>query len=545
MKKTLSLILSAIMLITVISAVPFSALADTLDPASGSCGNAAYYSLDANGKLTITGSGTIDGGAFSNGYDDIKSVEIGNGITEIGSSAFSLCRNLESVTIGSGVKKIDYYAFSETGLTSVNIPSSVKEIEWDAFYKCTSMTSAVINGTSTIGDDVFNECFNLSAVTLGEGIKYIGDGAFRNCFSLSSITIPNSLTAIDNDAFEGCTMLSSVTFGTGLASIPYAMFEGFSNLTSVTIPEGVKKIERYSFANSGLKSINIPSSVNEIEWNAFSECSSLESATINGTTTIGGSVFYGCINLKSVTLKEGTKTIESGVFDGCSSLKSLTIPDSVTSLGYVFDDCFNVETLKVGSGVQELYDTSDMTSLKSIYVYGRNTVIPHESSIATGATIYCFYNSTAYNFAKEYGRRYVLLCNDRTTNHSYVNTAYVAPTFTTYGKTAGKYCDHCGAVITPQYSISKLGSPALTKLKKGKKSFTAQWSKANGVDGYQIQYSLKKNFKGAKTKWSKGNKLTVKKLKSKKTYYVRVRAYKNIGGKNVYSAWSTKKIKVK
>ena len=130
-------------------------------------------------------------------------------------------------------------------------------------------------------------------------------------------------------------------------------------------------------------------------------------------------------------------------------------------------------------------------------------------------------------------------------NHKAVVDKYVPATFTSTGKTQGSHCSVCGQVLTKQNDIAKLVSPALTKLKKGKKSFTAQWSKANGVDGYQVQYSLKKNFKKAKTKYSKGTKLTVKKLKSKKTYYVRVRAYKKIGGKNVYSAWSTKKVKVK
>ena len=536
------------MLITVFSAIPFSALADTLNPASGSCGNSATYSIDSNGKLTISGSGVIDDGAFSNsyeGYDDIKSVVIGNNITEIGSSAFSNCKNLESVTIGTGVKKIDYYAFSETALKSVIIPSSVSEIEWNAFYKCTAMTTLVINGTSKIGGSVFAECSNLSSVTLGEGIKSIGDCAFSECYSIKSIKLPDSLTSIEARAFRDCTSLESFTFGKGLASIPASMFANFSNLASITIPEGVKKIEYYAFAGSGVKSINIPSSVSVIQWNAFSDCTDLESATINGTTTIDSAVFYGCYNLSNLTINNGTKTIEDEVFEECSSLKSVSIPDSVTSLGRVFEACNNIETLKIGSGVKELYSISDLVSLKSLYVYGRNTVMPAEWDISSGATIYCFYNSTAYKFAKEFGRRYVLLCNDRTTNHNYITTSATPATFTATGKTAGKYCKTCGAVITPQYSISKLGSPRMTALKKGKKSFTAQWTAASGVDGYQVQYSLKKNYKGAKTKWTKDNKLTVKKLKKNKTYYVRVRAYKKINGVNQYSAWSSKKVKTK
>ena len=132
-------------------------------------------------------------------------------------------------------------------------------------------------------------------------------------------------------------------------------------------------------------------------------------------------------------------------------------------------------------------------------------------------------------------------------NHKATTDEAVPSTFTATGKTVGSHCSVCGAVIKAQQTTAKLGSPKMNKLKKGKKSFTAMWSKSSGVDGYQVQYSLKKNFKGAKTKWIKkdSTKLKVKKLKSKKTYYVRVRAYKKINGKNVYSNWSTKKVKTK
>lgn len=65
--------------------------------------------------------------------------------------------------------------------------------------------------------------------------------------------------------------------------------------------------------------------------------------------------------------------------------------------------------------------------------------------------------------------------------------------------------------------------------------------------GYYVRYSLKKSMKGAKTVKVKGKTyLTVKKLKSKKRYYVQVRAYNTVSGKTAYGSWSTKKsIKVK
>ncbi len=61
-----------------------------------------------------------------------------------------------------------------------------------------------------------------------------------------------------------------------------------------------------------------------------------------------------------------------------------------------------------------------------------------------------------------------------------------------------------------------------------------------------MQYSTSKSFKKKTTKTTKSTKLTIKKLKSKKNYYVRVRAYKVVNGQNIYGSWSSvKKVKVK
>lgn len=86
--------------------------------------------------------------------------------------------------------------------------------------------------------------------------------------------------------------------------------------------------------------------------------------------------------------------------------------------------------------------------------------------------------------------------------------------------------------------------------KAGKKSVKVTWKKVKGIKGYQIQYSTNKKFKkGNKTitvKSTKSTSATIKKLKSKKKYYVRMRTYKIVNGKKVYSAWSkAKSVKVK
>ena len=81
-------------------------------------------------------------------------------------------------------------------------------------------------------------------------------------------------------------------------------------------------------------------------------------------------------------------------------------------------------------------------------------------------------------------------------------------------------------------------------LESGEGQFTARWNKVAGVTGYQLQYGLKKNLKRS-TKIKIARAATVskelKRLKSGKVYYVRIRAYKTVKGKNYWSAWSAVK----
>lgn len=78
------------------------------------------------------------------------------------------------------------------------------------------------------------------------------------------------------------------------------------------------------------------------------------------------------------------------------------------------------------------------------------------------------------------------------------------------------------------------------KIKAKKKLKVTIKKKIANATGYQIKYSLKKNMKKAKTKYLASNKktLTIKKLKSGKKYYIRVRAYQTINGKKYYGNWS-------
>ncbi len=101
-----------------------------------------------------------------------------------------------------------------------------------------------------------------------------------------------------------------------------------------------------------------------------------------------------------------------------------------------------------------------------------------------------------------------------------------------------------------QVSVAKPKSTNPKKVKAAKKAISVTWKKVGGVKGYQIQIATDKKFKKNKktvtVKKQKTTKTTVKKLKAKKKYYVRVRTYKIVNGKKVYSSWSkVKSVKTK
>lgn len=108
--------------------------------------------------------------------------------------------------------------------------------------------------------------------------------------------------------------------------------------------------------------------------------------------------------------------------------------------------------------------------------------------------------------------------------------------------------------FTKAFNINPKGT-SFSKVKAARKSFSATWKKqSKQTSGYQLQYSTNKKFaKAVKTSTISKNttvKKTVKKLSAKKTYYVRVRTYKNVkvGKKTVklYSGWSkVKTVKTK
>ena len=150
LKKVLTFFVAALLLTG--AAAP--ALATNI--ASGKCGDNLIWTLDNNGTLTVSGTGSMDTYDFYytdppwyKQKDGIKTVVIDGGVTSIGNCSFSSSA-VSSLKISEGTKSIRWGAFYYCAkLTNVTIPKSVTEIADEAFDGCTSLTDIFYGGNES------------------------------------------------------------------------------------------------------------------------------------------------------------------------------------------------------------------------------------------------------------------------------------------------------------------------------------------------------------------------------------------------------------
>ncbi len=160
--------------------------------ASGDCGsegNKVKWTLNDEGLMTISGNGEMMNYSadtdvpWHGNRSEITTLEIENGVTQVGSYAFINCGNLTSVRLPQGLIVIGNNAFQQcSGLTSVDIPKGVTSIGVGAFVLCENLSSVRIpSSVITIGTAAFYDCSNLETIYFeGDAPTSVGGQAFSN-----------------------------------------------------------------------------------------------------------------------------------------------------------------------------------------------------------------------------------------------------------------------------------------------------------------------------------------------------------------------------
>ena len=363
---------------------------------SGTYGSNISWTLDDQGKLTLSGEGAMQG--YNNNpssapfYNNtrITSIVIDDGITTVGSYAFNGCSSLTSASIPESVTTISSFAFQNCNkLSNVVMPSELDSIGTNAFYKCTRIINISIpDSVTTIGNSAFSGCSSLTSITLPEGVTSIGQYAFSGCSAFKTAGPIGSgcdyqfgwTTSIPEYAFSGCHSLERITIPNTVTTFGRSSFLDCSSLTDINIPDAVTTIEPYAFKDcASLEDFTVPDNVNNIGFSAFSGCYGLNSISLpfigssagseahfgyvfgqdsySGGTRItvikNGSTTYYCIpsNLRKVTITGGNK-IPSYAFKSCSMLTTISIADGITLIDdYAISDCSRLKTLIIPASV--------------------------------------------------------------------------------------------------------------------------------------------------------------------------------------------------
>ena len=258
-----------------------------------------------------------------------------------------------------------------------------------------------------------------------------------------------------------------------------------------------------------------------------------------------------------------TLILYNSEFEPYDGFKPLTVSlnSTLNETIYLYEGTYYIAVVNDNSPIEYTFTTTFKPQ-------GTFTCVEHKGKLVNTVNPTCTQNGYNSYVCQICGAQYNEIIPAY--GHNAVIDYEVAPTLVSSGLTRGSHCSICGAVITPQTVIPQISAPTqptitpttsakavskpksakIKKVKAAKKAVSVEWKKVSGVKGYQVQVAtdkkFKKNKKTATVKKQKTTKVTIKKLKAKKKYYVRIRTYKTVNGKKVYSAWSkVKSVKTK
>ncbi len=281
MKKFTSIFLALVLSIGVLSAMPFTAKAETevygdyeyrlLDDNTieikSYIGTGTTPEIPANiGGKTVT---SIGENAFW-GRDTIISVLIPEGITSIGQGAFYACGSLHSVILPESLKTVGNAAFSYMGLEgNITIPAAVTSLGESPFW-WTGLENIFVDERNNFYKDIDGVLFDKAgeilikypvnqsgkSYVIPDGVKNIASWAFLFSDNLTEIIFPGSLTNVSGEAFFGCAFLKNIIIPATIKNI------GFHAYGYTHHHDKIDGVKIYCYENSAAHQYAIDNEIN-------------------------------------------------------------------------------------------------------------------------------------------------------------------------------------------------------------------------------------------------------------------------------------------
>ena len=521
--------------------------------------------------------GTVSVGDYAFYYCvNVSSITVPGSVRSLGEGAFGNCSSLTKAVLNEGLEEIGEYAFqSSSGIRDIIIPASVKSVGKNGLRLSSGCRIRVLSTDTIWADDAFRD----SALIAGKKDSTLQKYAEDRGYMFVELSADNRIP-LQNEWFEQIT--------------PEYEYNGKSHEPEIESSESAPELEQGSdYEVTYENNINAGTATVKITGKDIF-CGTVERSFKITPDENGMHVCYFAENNETYleTTFKGKKVEPEVVIDGLVQGKDYTVtyvnnekPGEARAELTGIGNYKGSETLyftiygKLPAAdpiADQIYTGKELTpaivipGLKAgedYYMYYEDNQYPGVATVTIYGTGY--YKGTATIHFKIIKKTERFVSNVKLNRTSYTCTGKTirpSVTVTVNGKKIGAsayklyYKNNKNSGIgtvqvrgTGKYSrinktlTFKILPPKtlLTGLKKANRSFTASWKKNIQATGYQIQYAADSRFtKERKTvivgKQS-ATRYKISGLKNKKTYYVRIRSYKRVGKKVLYSSWSTVK----
>ena len=525
--------------------------------------------------------GTVSVGDYAFYYCvNVSSITVPGSVRSLGEGAFGNCSSLTKAVLKEGLEEIGEYAFqSSSGIRDIIIPASVKSVGKNGLRLSSECRIRVLSTDTVWADDAFRD----SALIAGKKDSTLQKYAEDRGYTFVELSADNRIP-LQNEWFEQIT--------------PEYEYNGKSHEPEIESSESAPELEQgFDYEVTYENNINAGTATVKITGKDIF-CGTVERSFKITPDENGMYVCYFAENNETYleTTFKGKKVEPEVVIDGLVQGKDYTVtyvnnekPGEARAELTGIGNYKGSETLyftiygklpAVDPIADQIYTGKELTpaivipGLKAgedYYMYYEDNQYPGVATVTIYGTGYYKGTATIHFKIIKKPERFVSNVKLNRTSYTYTGkTIRPSVTVTVNGKKIGasayklyyKNNKNSGIGTVQVRGIGKYSrinktltfkimppKTLLTGLKKANRSFTASWKKNIQATGYQIQYAADSRFtKERKTvivgKQS-ATRYKISGLKNKKTYYVRIRSYKRVGKKVLYSSWSTvKKIRV-
>lgn len=288
------------------------------------------------------------------------------------------CTKLTDITLGSAVKKIQPFAFQSTAITTLDVPEGIRNIGDNAFYACQNLNKLTFRGKTTLGTTVFTACgikeldiLDGAEVICADGNPFRKSGSDPAVTTINAVELKGALKSGKEDQTDGSLWYDIFSKNTGITTVnvcgqnlQYVRPSVFPSMETLNVTGGEAHIpaeNTYAFSgNTTLKHVNIDvDTYTEDEYvdkngrqavvASFRNAQALETFAVRANNVkLGNRTFCECANLKKIDF---TGCDEIHYMNGCLGSSTSGQPLNPNVCIYVNDESANPRATNNDSGL--------------------------------------------------------------------------------------------------------------------------------------------------------------------------------------------------